>query len=779
MKKRLHLGLMLCFIIVAFVCFSFPSKRENSMPSSSVQLSQDLLQKKVGKWYFFKKGSKVPVEDLFKKNYVFFDLPEGINGRIEKKDVDEFSLTHYLIKLEIKGIPIEDAFYTAHYSKTGELMHVVGKYKKDDIPINENSPKISKDEAFSIAKNAFISSYNIRSKDFLIKLDDELNKSYFDKSTISPYLVYFHLSDKDILTLCYRVDISSEIQEELKTIYINCLTGAVVKIVSNSVNNTATIATVYNGSKSVQVEWRGWPYSYYYLLDDSRATTIETRNSDFNEDFPWCVPWGFGNLDRVSKGDLSWPIDFKYNAGSSHWALTESYNVFKNTYGRTYGTFTTSGGEIRMENNYISLYQGNSGPFYAFTTSDDYIHVGQTLGSDDGFEGSLDVIGHEFTHGVMYRAREISGSAYGYAETGAIMESFADIFGIMIEYFTLGQTDYIVGTNLSDYYKRSIQNPKTYDAYVAGSAQNDENCKYELSNYVTYEYPTYWHEAGCWIYGTGSLPAHINNSVQNYWFYLLANGGTQNNVTVTGIGLYNASRIAYHNMAYYFTLGDSFEDMRQASIESACLIFGPGSNEIAQVMNAWDAVGVEAQGPEFGLSAYIEGPQYICSGTEGYWSANINTCACGDITYTWTINGNFWSNDPSWYFTWEYDDYLYLTIGLTVTLGDLSANDEIELMVYPCEGEKMISSNKNPLKLSVYPNPATVSTSIEITDLNSTISENEVYTIEIVNNSGQVIYSKTVPSKNVTIETSQFQKGLYSIIAKSGRKFGRTTLIKE
>ncbi len=93
----------------------------------------------------------------------------------------------------------------------------------------------------------------------------------------------------------------------------------------------------------------------------------------------------------------------------------------------------------------------------------DYIHVGQTIGTA-GFEGSLDVIAHEFSHGVMYRARGVDGTSYNYEETGALCESFSDIFGIMIEYFTTGTTDYIVGSNLLDYFKRSVQNPRSYQS---------------------------------------------------------------------------------------------------------------------------------------------------------------------------------------------------------------------------------------------------------------------------------------------------------------------------
>ncbi|MBA7592803.1 hypothetical protein ES708_34997 [subsurface metagenome] len=57
----------------------------------------------------------------------------------------------------------------------------------------------------------------------------------------------------------------------------------------------------------------------------------------------------------------------------------------------------------------------------------DYIRIGKALGTySDRYEGSLDDIGHEFTHGVSVFSAELTASAYNY-EGGALMESFSDI----------------------------------------------------------------------------------------------------------------------------------------------------------------------------------------------------------------------------------------------------------------------------------------------------------------------------------------------------------------
>ncbi len=753
------------------VCFTIPSEK-NSIQTKSFQFPGDLLSKKEGSWYYFNKGHKIPVGELIEKEYKLFDLPQGISSSVEKEDTDEFGMKHYQLKLTIQGIPIEDAYYTAHYSKEGDLLHVVGTYNKNEIPKEGLFSNISAQKAFELAKNEFITSQNVNQPDLLKLVNEELS-DFYRKGEINPVLVFYRPDDKSKLGLCYKVEFFSKELERFNTFYIDAFSGNVVKVIDHRAFNLATVQTRYNGSKTVQVKWRGWPYSYYYLRHEAFSTPIETRNSTIRYGYPNCTPWGFDNLGLAYKGDLNWPIDYKYNAASSHWAVQESYNVFRNTYGRTYGTFATSGGEIRMENNFTSFYNYNASPFYQAGGSYDYIHVGQTIGTS-GYEGSLDVIAHEFTHGVMYRARGVDGYAYQYNETGALCESFADIFAIMVEYFTLGTTDYIVGSNVIDNFKRSIQNPTTYQSYSA-SVYNDINCMTQISNLTGYTVPLYYQQNPYWINGTGSLPAHVNNSVQNYWFYLLANGGSQLGVSVSGISLNSASRIAYRNMAYYLSLGSTFDDMRQASIVSASVLYGECSNEYTQVINAWAAVGVGAAATPC-IHTEIIGPESLMCGEPGYFFANTQG-GSGNYSYSWYVDNTFYSSSSSinlGFYPQYQGEYHY--INLQVTDGSVSGTDDENLFVYGC-GDQALPTLKEDLKFKIYPNPATSSTKVEIDDDPAQVLTQ--YSIQILDRNGRIIYSGKSYEKEFIINTSSFQKGVYNTIIKTGKKLGSTNLIVE
>jgi Zn-dependent metalloprotease len=771
MKKKLYLGLKLFLLIALIVNFGFQQK-EKIESNQTFQLSNYLI-KKDGNWMYFKSGLKIPLSDFFEKVKSYLGLSNDFGILIEKSDTDELGMIHYLLRLTSKRIVIDDAWYTAHYSKNGELLEFEGTFtgKIPEITV----PQFSKDNAISIAKQAYSTSY-IMSLENLQILQKDIESASEDNNRINFDLVYYKPDQQNYL-LAYKVKVATTLGMPMQEFYINTQNGEIIKSYPIIFKVENTVNTKYNGSKSFQTTWRGSGYNYYYLLDLSKATSIETRNSYFQDGWPHCYPHGFGGLDVVSNGTLTtWACDDYYNAASAHWAVQESYNVFLNHFGRTYGTFTQSGGEMRVENNYYwRMYQYGQNWYYrplsTYYYPDgnfDYIHAGNIYGTD-GYDVGLDVLGHEFTHGCMYRSRSINIQTG--CEAGALMESLADIFGEVIEYFTLGSNDWVFGTNDKPRYRRDFVDPESDSVFY--QPDFSASCSPSIiQEYFDTLAPSVWH-GNNWYYPQDGTYNYINCSVQNHWFYLLAEGGSQNGVTVTGIGIEKAAAITYHNLAYYFTNSYAFSDMRNASISSAECIYGVCTNEVIQVKNAWAAVGVGNAGAPC-IEAYILGPKYICSGETGTWSAFAGG-GTGNYTYTWTINSSFWSNDASWDFAFDNEEATHFIIDLSVTDGNLSDEDEIDLLVYPCEGSK--SSNNNQLSLNVYPNPATTSTTIVIDDNEIPSGSEKVYDISINDYYGKVLLRKKISDKKLTIDASGFLDGIYTIVVNSEGKKGSIQLV--
>ncbi|HIO26164.1 MAG TPA: T9SS type A sorting domain-containing protein, partial [Flavobacteriaceae bacterium] len=103
-----------------------------------------------------------------------------------------------------------------------------------------------------------------------------------------------------------------------------------------------------------------------------------------------------------------------------------------------------------------------------------------------------------------------------------------------------------------------------------------------------------------WYSGSGDNGGvHYNSGVQNFWFYLLTEGGSGTNdngdsFSVTSIGMNAAASIAYRNLSVYLNSSSQYSDARAGAIQAAKDLYGAGSAEEIAVTNAWYAVGVGA-----------------------------------------------------------------------------------------------------------------------------------------------------------------------------------------
>ncbi|MBC7776059.1 MAG: M4 family metallopeptidase [Phycisphaerae bacterium] len=218
---------------------------------------------------------------------------------------------------------------------------------------------------------------------------------------------------------------------------------------------------------------------------------------------------------------------------------------------------------------YVDPGQGN-----AHWTSENRLRFGLNSSDPDDDVTFVSVAGHEFGHGVVESTAEL-----GYqGESGALNESFGDIFGELVEHYTFGTTDWLMGEEIG--YFRNLSDP------------NDRG---DPDTYLSEDF---------WYFGTGDDGGvHTNNGVQNFWFYLLSEGGSGTNdfdevYSVSGIGIEDAGDIAYLAL-HYLDEGATYLDAREASLRAARQIFGACSFEEVQVGKAWYAVHVGNALPQF------------------------------------------------------------------------------------------------------------------------------------------------------------------------------------
>jgi Zn-dependent metalloprotease len=192
---------------------------------------------------------------------------------------------------------------------------------------------------------------------------------------------------------------------------------------------------------------------------------------------------------------------------------------------------------------------------------------------------SLDVAGHEMSHGVTSRT---AGLVYS-GESGGLNEGTSDIFGTAVEFYANSPKDvpdYLIGEKLLKTGKGALR--------YMDDPKRDGN------------------SASCWTSSVGGKDVHYSSGVANHFFFNLSvgtgarsvNGVSYNSPTcsgapaMTGIGINKAEKIWFRALTTYFTSGTKYAAARTATLKAATDLYGANSAEYKATAAAWTAVAV-------------------------------------------------------------------------------------------------------------------------------------------------------------------------------------------
>ncbi len=195
------------------------------------------------------------------------------------------------------------------------------------------------------------------------------------------------------------------------------------------------------------------------------------------------------------------------------------------------------------------------------------------FGNGDGVQfsdltGSLDVTAHEMTHGVI----ENTANLIYEEQPGALNESFADVFGVLFEFWVKGdQGNWLLGEdvttpNIPNDCLRNMADPGA--ANVANQGQQPAH----MSAFQVLPNTPEGDNGG----------VHINSGIPNKAFYLFAQSTS----------LANAEKVYYLALSKYLTRNAQFVDTRIAVIKASEELFGAGSAQATAAAQAFDAVGI-------------------------------------------------------------------------------------------------------------------------------------------------------------------------------------------
>lgn len=187
------------------------------------------------------------------------------------------------------------------------------------------------------------------------------------------------------------------------------------------------------------------------------------------------------------------------------------------------------------------------------------------------FTNSLDVVGHELSHGVVTHTCNLAYEG----ESGALNEHFADAFGLMVKQWKLDQTaaqaDWLIGAGIMGpaTKAKSLRTFKVGKAYendpVLGTDPQPKRLKDKYTG------------------SDDNGGVHINSGIPNHAFYLTA-------MKIGGRSWLRAGRIWYRTLLN-LTATNGFEEMVETSVTAAVTEFGRSSKEHKAVKAAWMEVG--------------------------------------------------------------------------------------------------------------------------------------------------------------------------------------------
>lgn len=539
------------------------------------------------------------------------------------KLTDKVDMLHTRYQQYYNGVKVSGGEYIVH-ERNGRVESINGMFF-DGINLSA-TPALAQNTALEKA----LAHIGARS----YKWDSEAEEHHLQEISRNPSSTYrpkgelmIVAANGDILKkemhLVWRFDVYATEPMSRNYVYVDAQTGAIVDVRNRiheiDVNGTAN--TMYSGTQNIVCD--NFNAGQYRLREAGRGQGIQTYNlaNSTNQ----------GNAVDFVNNSSNWTstTNDDHAAYDAHWGAEKTYDYYWTEHNRD----GIDGSGMLMVS-YVHYGSNYNNAFWDGTA----MSYGDGSGTSGGFNPltAIDVCGHEFTHGVTENTANLDYQD----ESGALNESFSDVFGTSIEFYAKPQSaNFQIGEQITvnvGSALRSMSNPNQF---------GDPDC-YNGTN---------------WYTGTADNGGvHTNSGVQNYWFYLLCQGasGTNdlgNTFNVTSIGMTDAARIAFRNLTVYLVSTSQYMDARTYAIQSAEDLFGACTPQVEATTNAWYACGVGGPYSPVVQAAFTPDITSSCSlpanvsftntstnSTNAVWNFGDNTTSTQyNATHTYTTAGTF------------------------------------------------------------------------------------------------------------------------------------------
>lgn len=465
---------------------------------------------------------------------------------------DEFNNRHIKIQQEKNGIEIYGAQAWLHIYNNGKV-----SFNGRTIPtpsITDYSVVVNKNSAEQITRTDIMKTHSF------IEPNTQPTDRFTYKNFIAEQVLYPLQNNINDVRLTWHISVRPDIMHRWEY-FIDAKTGEIL----NKYDHTCTVGpatAVANDLKGVAKTINTFnANSIYYLINATKSMFTGSNSTLPNEGDGIVITLDLQNTNLnnpsykyiTTNANSGWTA----TAVSAHNNASVAYDYFKTKFNRN--SIDGKGGDVVS---FINITDDDgSGLDNAFWNGQ-YMFYGNGNTAFKPLARGLDVGGHEMTHGVVQNTANLEYQG----ESGAINESMADVFGVLID--GTGRTNYKIGAdvvNLSAFPSGALRDMQ--DPHNGGSSLSSPG--YQPAK-VSEKYTGSQDNGG----------VHINSGIPNKAFYLIANSITKA----------KAEQIYYKALSQYLTKSSKFIDLRIAVIKAATDLYGASSNEVSVVKQSFDAV---------------------------------------------------------------------------------------------------------------------------------------------------------------------------------------------
>ncbi|WP_434291933.1 M4 family metallopeptidase [Clostridium botulinum] len=508
------------------------------------------------------------ITKFFEKNISKFGVQKG-SLKNTKTVKDEKGKTNYHMIYEVEGIPVYYGRIVFTTEKDSSMDSINGRI--DTVFENgnwKNKIKLSKDNAIAKAKNDIedekatskktdLYLYNFEGKPYVVYLVDLItdNGSWtvFVNAEDGSIVNKFNNTPTLIDTKGQKLPNAKKIKNEAKKAsnannVINVQGQSVKGVGRTSLDGLVNIDVTYGNGK-------------YYLKDSNKNIYLYDLKNQVNEydlynylSRPNYKQILMSKSELISNYNNNFIADNQVNSVDAYVNTNKTYDYYKNKLNRN--SIDNKGMNI---NGFVHVGRNYGNAFWYGP------YDGMFFGDGDGvyfssLAKSLDVVGHELSHGVTNKESNLKYEN----ESGALNESFSDIMGVAVEgkNFVLGEDCWVAGGVMRD-----MENPSK-----GGQPAHMKDYKYKTMD-------------------DDNGGVHTNSGIINHAAYLVADGiektGAKNSKDIMG-------KIFYTANCYKWDETTNFAKCRNDVVQVTKELYGENSNYVKIVEKAFDQVGITA-----------------------------------------------------------------------------------------------------------------------------------------------------------------------------------------